>query len=157
MSRISIGKQSLWSIKDYEDMLVPENQIGYANNDNINTKNDLVGVNEKTNKLIMSQDDGPNKNLAYLSPPPPLNQATKTRLEKSEQAMMHFNLDDQANNVSRKTKEVFDKFEEAGSKRTSKRNSQIVIKKENKPKVKSRPTDAKVPREDDKCNKCNIF
>lgn len=157
MSKISIGKQSIWSIKDYEDMLIPENQIGYANNDNINTNNDLVGVNEKTNKLIMSQDDGPNKNLAYLSPPPPLNQATKTRLEKSEQAMMHFNLDDQANNVSRKTKEVFDKFEEAGSKRNSKRNSQINIKRENKPKVKSRPTDAKVEKEDSRCNPCSIF
>ena len=153
MSKISKEKQSIWSIRDYEDILKPIEEVPYNDKNNINSEQ--LSNNEKNNKLMMSSEEGPNKNLAYLSPPPPLNQETKVRLQRTEKTMMNFNLDDQAITASRKTKENLENIEEP----RSKRNSDVKFSREYKAKGKGKAVknDAKLEKENNKCNLCQIF
>ena len=152
MSKISKEKQSVWSIKDYEDMLLPQKDTLTLNN---NKPHEPITKNEKNNHLKMSPEDQHGKNQAYQSPPPPLNQDTKERLQRSEKAMQDFNLEDQVSTAVRKTKEIVQSKDQSFSKRNSAKN--FIGNYKPKSKVHKIANDPKIEKESDRCNLCIII
>ena len=87
LSKISREKQSLFSIREFEEIFsLPRGGAYYQDN---SSRNDGVYDN---NNVKPKQND--NNNIPYLSPPPPLPNRTKTKLEITERESKGFNLEE---------------------------------------------------------------